>query len=456
MKKNRDKDKIGLGEKLAFMMGGAAAFPINNMMATYLLIFYTDVIGLKMGAVATMMLLSKIFDAVNDPLTGFLIDHLPRTKWGRYRGYLILGSLMAGINFFFLWWAPFVVPDAVKLVVVYITYFLMGVTFDFASVPASAMLVVETPKQEERMSLSVWKTLGQYVGVAISMLVPFVLEVADDAFMGYMYAAIVMIVFAVVSSVIGFAGTRERVTATEEETHYSIKELFKAVTFKPVLVTMIAMLFIGVASNFSLITYYFTYVIDDLTLVTWTQVPPVFGLILALVFCVKLSDKFGRKKVYVISAIAYCVACLLRLLDPTNVSIIMFVTFVQGWLGGAGVVILYAIQADTIDIMEYQKGFRAEGAVLSLSSLVSKMGGAFGSTIPAYILAWCGYKEAIGGVAQPQTDFVVNAIILLTIFMPIVFFGASALVYGGMYKYSDNDMRKINAELEARRERKQK
>lgn len=447
-KQLKDPNKIGFGEKMAFLMGGSAIYPINMMMNTYLLIFYTDVVGLSMGAVATMMLLAKIFDAVNDPMMGFLIDHFPRTKKGRYLGYLLIGTVICGINFFFLWWAPFAVSNSMKLAVAYITYFLMGVTFDLAAVPANAMLVVESPKPEDRVILSTWKTVGQYVGVGVSLAVPFILELFDTAIQGYIWSAAGMIAFAVIAAWIGQTGMKERVVISEEETKYSLKELFQAVTFRPVFIIMLALLLNSIPANFSLNTYYFTYVIDDLTLVTWTNIPAAIGMLLGVFFSAPLANRFGRKKLYVFSCLIYCVACPLRFINPTSVPIIMFICFVQGWLGGAGVVVLYAIQADTIDIMEYQKGIRAEGAVLSINGLVTKMGGALGSTIPAYILAWCGYQEAIDGAAQTQSDFVVTMIVVLTVAVPMVFFCLSALIYGAGYRYSDKQMHEITKALE--------
>nr|WP_288860178.1 MFS transporter [uncultured Faecalicatena sp.] len=119
------ENKIKLKEKAAFTLLNAGNIPVTMIVSSFLLIFYTNVVGLNPAACATLFLIARIVDAVNDPFVGFVIDRIPDTKLGHFRFTLIIGAVLCGLNYLLLWFGPLMIP-AGKLAIAYISYLLLG------------------------------------------------------------------------------------------------------------------------------------------------------------------------------------------------------------------------------------------------------------------------------------------------------------------------------------------
>jgi Na+/melibiose symporter-like transporter len=100
------QEKLKFGEKLSYLLATMAPYPLLGLTSGYLMIFYTNVIGLNPIAIGTLFLLSKIMDGISDPINGYLIDRLPRTKFGKYRSVMIGGTIVCCLNFLLLWFGP--------------------------------------------------------------------------------------------------------------------------------------------------------------------------------------------------------------------------------------------------------------------------------------------------------------------------------------------------------------
>ncbi|MFX1504333.1 MAG: MFS transporter, partial [Promethearchaeota archaeon] len=116
-------------ENSFFFMANIGNIPIMTLIGAFLLIYYTDVVGLNPAAVAILFIFARVLDGINDPIIGYIVDHLPRTKWGKFRPYVVLGSLLCSINYMILWLGPSLAPSG-KLLIAYISYILFGITFD--------------------------------------------------------------------------------------------------------------------------------------------------------------------------------------------------------------------------------------------------------------------------------------------------------------------------------------
>lgn len=153
----QDKNKIGLREKAAFACANVGNVPIMALISGYLLIFYTDVCGMNPFAVGTLFLITKLLDGVNDPIMGFVVDHLKPGRLGRFRPCLIFGTIICGLNYILLWLGPAYAPDGLKLLIAYISYILIGITFDLMDIPLNSMIPVMSDDMKERNLLSLIK-----------------------------------------------------------------------------------------------------------------------------------------------------------------------------------------------------------------------------------------------------------------------------------------------------------
>ena len=122
---SKSNSMLNTKEKISFYIANMGNIPIMTLMNAFLLIFYTDVVGLNPLAVAILFLATRVLDGVNDPVIGYIVDHFPRTKWGKIRPYLVLGSLFCSLNYMLLWLGPSLAPTG-KLAIAYISYILMG------------------------------------------------------------------------------------------------------------------------------------------------------------------------------------------------------------------------------------------------------------------------------------------------------------------------------------------
>ena len=166
-------------------MANLGNIPIMTVITTFLLIFYTNVAQLDPAAVATLFVIARFTDALNDPIVGFLMDKFPMTKYGRFRPILLVGSIIGGINFMLLWYGPLMVGTG-KLIIVYISYFLLGITFDIMDISLNSLLPVMTQNQKERNSLSSIKGVTYMLGaMVISIIAPMIMDGMSNQKQGY-------------------------------------------------------------------------------------------------------------------------------------------------------------------------------------------------------------------------------------------------------------------------------
>ena len=212
-------------EKISFALANLGNIPIQTILGSYLLIFYTNVIGLNPAACATLFLIARVMDALKDPFMGFLIDRLPTTKHGHFRPTLIVGTALCSLNFLLIWFAPLMATSG-KLAIAYVTYLMIGVLFPVMDISLNSMLPVMTLDMEERSALSAQKgfvyTLGSFL---VNLSAPVIIGNVSEK---EGYITLVLIAAAVIAgcSIAGALGLKERVQAQPGKDSYQIKDLF--------------------------------------------------------------------------------------------------------------------------------------------------------------------------------------------------------------------------------------
>ena len=387
-----NQDKIKMREKLSFAMANFGNIPIMTLINGYLLIFYTNICGLSPAACATLFLIARFLDAINDPLVGFIIDHLPTRKMGHFRPTLILGTILCSVNFLLLWFGPMLSTSG-KLAIAYVSYILLGVLFPVMDISLNSLLPVMTEDMKERNSLSTIKGLAYVIGaLVIGVAAPLILGDTSNK-QGYINLVLIMTAVIFFFSIIGTMGVKERVKP-QMENSYSVKELFKILSQKPVYITFLAVLLYSIGSNIvnAANTYFYTYIFEDLTLAS----------IITLITCVAVFPatmvignlgRFGKKKMYAIGLALAGLAPIIRLLDVRSIPLLIVSVLIAGIGAGFAAPLNYGIQADNTDYIEVSMGIRAEGAVASLSSFVSKCAMGIGGAIPGYLLQLAGFDS---------------------------------------------------------------
>ena len=444
-----NQDKIKMREKLSFAMANFGNIPVMTLINGYLLIFYTNICGLSPAACATLFLIARFLDAINDPLVGFMIDHLPTRKMGHFRPTLILGTILCSANFLLLWFGPMLSTSG-KLAIAYVSYILLGVLFPVMDISLNSLLPVMTEDTKERNSLSSIKGLAYVIGaLVIGVAAPLILGDTSNK-QGYINLVLIMTAVIFFFSIIGTMGVKERVKP-QMENSYSVKELFKILSQKPVYITFLAVLLYSIGSNIvnAANTYFYTYIFEDLTLASIITLITCVTVFPATMVIGNLLGRFGKKKMYAIGLALAGLAPIIRLLDVRSIPLLIVSVLIAGIGAGFAAPLNYGIQADNTDYIEVSMGIRAEGAVASLSSFVSKCAMGIGGAIPGYLLQLAGFDSK----AAVQNDDVINMIVLCVLILPAIVNVVAIVIFSKGYPITKE---KLNEQTYLLREKRSK
>lgn len=439
MNKNKS-NKVGFLDKLGLVLVNFGGAPILNLLTMFFLIFYTDIVGLDPGKVATLILISKILDAVSDPIMGYFMDKARVTKMGKFRPILIFGTLICVINVILVWFGAIWFP-VIKYVIVYATYLLLGVTYDTYHIATASMIPVMTADVKERNSLSLWQAVAGMFAIAIWSAIPPMI-VANGTLKEYYILIFGSMAFALITVIGGALAIKERVSfkGTDEE-KYNFKELLRFLLERPVLVFFIANLLFVIGGNAAagMNTYFFTYVIGDLAALGTVMLFMMIGLVPSLIFSKAFANKFGKKAAFFVGMVVCAASTLVRLIDVTSVPLIMVSNVILGL--GAGLVSpsIFGIMADNTMYLRVKTGKRAEAAIASLSAFIAKVGLGVAGAIPGYILKYSGYVPN----SEVQTQRVVDGMVVNVIWLPFLFLAISAVVFWFGYNITKKDADKL-------------
>ena len=444
-----NQDKIKMREKLSFAMANFGNIPIMTLINGYLLIFYTNICGLSPAACATLFLIARFLDAINDPLVGFMIDHLPTRKMGHFRPTLILGTILCSANFLLLWFGPMLSTSG-KLAIAYVSYILLGVLFPVMDISLNSLLPVMTEDTKDRNSVSSIKGLAYVIGaLVIGVAAPLILGDTSNK-QGYINLVLIMTAVIFFFSIIGTMGVKERVKP-QMENSYSVKELFKILSQKPVYITFLAVLLYSIGSNIvnAANTYFYTYIFEDLTLASIITLITCVTVFPATMVIGNLIGRFGKKKMYAIGLALAGLAPIIRLLDVRSIPLLIVSVLIAGIGAGFAAPLNYGIQADNTDYIEVSMGIRAEGAVASLSSFVSKCAMGIGGAIPGYLLQLAGFDSK----AAVQNADVINVIVLCVLILPAIVNVVAIVIFSKGYPITKE---KLNEQTYLLREKRSK
>lgn len=460
----RAVDKLGyaLGD-----MGGILTFSLVN---SFLTMFYTDVLGIATASITVLMLVARIWDAVNDPMWGAFIDSRRPTRHGRFRPYILAASVPLAISAFLMFFKIPGLTEKQYLIYAYITYIFYGMMYTGVNIPYGSLASVITDDEIERSSLSMWRSVGAGVGglpaqILLPLFVYSAVVNADGssakALDGQKLSAAVGIlsVLTLITFFAHFKLTKERVTVSEKQSESSYN-LFRSVRMliknKPFLALCgVSMLLICFQMYTQTVyNYLFKNFYEKPGLYSIVTICTYLPMAMFLPFMGKLIRRFGKKEICCAGiAFAAVINIIMYLFGFTALSTSPYLFLVMTFLSGAGqtflVLEIWAMVMDVIDYHELLSGRREESTAYSFYSFARKLGQtAAGAGVPA-ILGIIGYNGRLA--VQPQAvieklygiSTLVPAIILTLLFV-LLFFG---------YKLSKKELEKLHTALEASREK---
>lgn len=444
------QEKIKFLEKLSFFFATMSSGPILTLTGSFLMIFYTDVIGLSPIAIGTLFLISRIVDAINDPLMGYIIDRMPRTKTGKFRFLLMIGGLIASLNFALMWFGP-AWATVGKLAIAYVSYLLLGLTYDIFDIAKNSLLPAMTANPKERSSLGSIGAIGGILGgMLFSVVAPIILAAGNSDMAAYTKLILIVCGSVLFFTIFGGLFIKERVVpAGDEKAKTSLKEYLNIFAQGPVLALLgfNLMFATGYYLYQAVNAYFFTYVMKDLALLGSVSSFMLVGLLPGIFLSGWVTRKLGKKRAMILAALLMMFGFLIRWIAPTSAPLIYVSTILAGFTFGLWMPVSMVLMADVIDYIEFKLNHRSEPAVASITSFISKAGNSLGGAIPGFVLGFAGY---IAG-SQQQPSSAISAITILSIGVPVLCFLVAALIFGFGWKLDKGFLQKVEDALSERR-----
>ena len=452
------KDKLGyaLGD-----MGGTLTF---GLVGSFLQMFYSDVLQIPLGQIAVLMVVARIWDAVNDPIWGSIVDRRKIGRNGKFRPYILWLSVPVAASALLMFLKIPGLTQSQYLLYIYITYIAYGMLYTGYNIPYGSMASVITDDPNERSDLSVFRSVGAGVGgLPAQIVLPLFVFTQTAAGVKYLdgnklFAAVaVMMAVSVLVCVISFKMTRERVAspplAKNDSVLQTIRVLLKNRPF--IVLCLTAMLLI--ASQLYTQTT-FNYLFKDYfqrpelySLVTIVTYAPMAALLPVLG---KLVRRFGKKNICAAGALlSFGANLLLWLIRTQNPYVFMAFCFFSGLGLTFFTMEVWAMATDVIDYQELLSGKRAEGTSYAFFNFARKLGHTAAGSAGALMLGVIGYDVKNTLTAQPQR--VINGMYTVATLVPAVAYLLMFLLLGLLYPLGKEKVEETQRQLaEQRAQRK--
>ncbi|WP_394749056.1 MFS transporter [Spongiimicrobium salis] len=442
---------ISYKEKIGYGLGDLGFNFYWANISAFLLIFYTDVFGITAAAAGTMMLVTKIVDAFTDPIMGAIADRT-KTKWGKYRPYLLWAGLpmaAAGV-------LTYTTPDMAeggKVIWAYGTYTIMMLMYTILSVPYSALSGVITGRSQDRTELISFRFIAAFTGTTLVNF--YTLDLVEylgngNEILGWQLTMAVYGILAAILFAIVFFTTKERITPPANQKSNPIGDLKDLLGNRPwlVLFSLALIIMITITMRAGASIYYVKYYVNRPDLIKYFLT--AYGLALAAgAALTPVMTKFlDKKRLMMLLMTITGILSIAFFFVPSDAIWLMFgIHILIGLALGPKSPLAFSMYADTADYTEWKTGRRATAMTFSAAIFSQKLGGALASFAIGGVLATMGYVAN-----EAQSDASQTGIVLVISIIP----GIIALLAAFVMRYYTLDntlLEQVQSEL---KERKQK
>jgi oligogalacturonide transporter len=426
---NSPSSKLKFSTKFWFAAAdlyGGGAFNIINF---YYAFFLTSVMGISPLWIAVVIPVSKIWDAVSDPLMGRISDNT-RTKWGRRRPYFILGVPFIFLSFFLLWFSPNFPSQTMRAIFALTAYIFFSTVNTMVMVPYQAMMPELTDDYNERSSLAGIR-IGFSLGASLlcAIIPKIIWESFADVRVGYMVMAVVFGAFFALPYIGTFFKTKERPEYMNEPKRKGniFKELFETMKVKSFrkLVYMYLCSFLALDVITTLFIFFMTYYLGRNDMAQY-----VLGILILVEICsiplaVLIAKKTSKKFSFALGCVLWAIFALSTLLitPEMNIAFMFGISVLMGVSLAMPVVMVFSIFSDVTDVGELYFQKRAEGRFSGVQTLIRKACSAGAIALVMTGLGWAGFKEG-ENMVQPESAILTIRLILAIVPAILLVIGA--------------------------------
>lgn len=453
--------KLSAKEKFSYGLGAVGKDMVYMLSASYILYYYQDILGVSAIAMGIILMIARVFDAFNDPIMGVIVAKT-RTRWGRFRPWLMIGTVLNAVILYFMFAAPPSLNGAGLVAYAAISYILWGVTYTMMDIPFWSMIPAFTEGGKEREDLSTLARSCAGVGSAIVTIITMACVYAlgqGDERTGFKWFALIIAVLFVVFILITCTSIREKSTVGVDSP--SVGQMFRALLQNDQAMTVVITIVLincalYITSN--LVIYFFKYDVGGETWYNGYTLFNTFGgavQILSMMLFFPMARRIlSAIQVFYASIImavtGYCVLFLMMFTSISSVYLLFIPGFFIFVAFGMLTVLTTVFLANTVDYGELKNGRRDESVIFSMQTFVVKLASGVAALIASLCLTVCNLSDNTANTAAAAEELVGASVIglrmTMTIF-PVIGLTLAVLLFQKKYILTDKKIEEITQQI---------
>ena len=409
--------------KFSYALGAVGKDMVYMLSASYVLYYFQDIMGVSAIAMGTILLVARVFDAFNDPIMGVIVAKT-KTRWGKFRPWLLIGTLTNAVVLYLMFAAPPTLDAAGLTAYAAVTYILWGVTYTMMDIPYWSMIPAFTEGGKERESLTTLARSAAGVGSAlITVITVLSVQALGNAFgganareieiLGFKYFSLIVAVLFVVFTLVMCLSVKEK--STVEMRTVSVGQMFRALLQNDQAMAIVLSIVctngaLYITSN--LVLYFFKY---DFGGTAWYNDYTLFSTfgggvqILSMMLLYPLLRRFfDNRKIFFISmgmcAAGYAALLALTFTEMSSVWLLFIPGFFIFATNGVNAILTTVFLANTVDYGELKNNRRDESVIFSMQTFVVKLA----SGVAAFIASICLQVNRLSDAAVSEADKAVD------------------------------------------------
>lgn len=466
------KKKLSGKEKFAYGIGAVGKDMVYMLSASYITIYFVDVMGISAAAIAVLLMAARVFDAFNDPIMGVLVAKT-KTRWGKFRPWLLIGTVTNAVMLYLMFSIPPTMNASGMLLYASVTYILWGVTYTMMDIPYWSMVPAFTESGKERESLSAFARSCAGVGSALISIITVKVVIAlgtklggdtetEINRIGYSKFALIIAVLFVVFTLITCLCIKEK-SSVDMQTA-SVKDMIKAlVSNSQAMTVVVAIVMINTALYITQTLVYFFLKYDfspanyanDFTL--FNIVGGGFQILSMMIFFPLLRKVMDTLKIFYtcffMAVIGYVMILIESVAGANDIKLLLIPAAIIMSAVGMLNVIITIFLANTVDFGEWKNRRRDESVIFSMQTFVVKLASGFAAFISNMILAIFAIssdKDAV--VVEPISDVARMGLRGSMTIIPMIVLCIGFIVFKKKYILTDAKLEEITADLHKRKE----
>lgn len=412
---------------------------IYMLVTSYLAIFLTDEVGIVEGVVATLFLVARIWDAVNDPMLGGIVDKV-NPKKGKFKPWIDAVTIFIPLVTIALFW-KFDGSGSFTIVYAYIAYIVWGMLYTISDVPIFALATTMTDIPDERVKImSIGRLAAAIASISVGLVAPQFI-----ANLGYTTTVIVLMSISLIMMMPLRFFVKERILY-KRSSMVTLKSMFHAIFSNKYLLIFYGgyLAITATLTSMTIAPYFAKWNLGDLATQTTIMATMALPMFLVPILTPWLVKTFGKRKLLIYGLGSSIILSVLQyFLGYDNFLLFLVINGFKSIGLFMPMLMMGIFSADCVEYGAYTTGERNEGIIFSVQTFSTKLGGAIASALSLFVIRAYGYS----GIAVNQTEQALKGIWITISLIPTIGLVLAFLIFGLFYKLSERDVERMVNEM---------